>query len=86
VTALIGLTPRWSVPLSWAVLIGFLLMGQLGAVLDLPQVVLNLSPYTHVPSVPAVEVTVLPLVLLTAVAGVLFGAGLVGFRRRDVPS
>ncbi len=86
VTALLGLVPRWSVSLSWAVLIGFLLLGQLGAALDLPQAVLNLSPYTHVPAVPAVEVTVLPLVLLTAVAGALLVAGLVGFRRRDVPS
>lgn len=86
VTALLGLAPRWSVAASWAVLIGFLLLGQLGAALDLPQAALNLSPYTHVPSVPAVEVTVLPLVLLTGVAGMLLTAGLAGFRRRDVPS
>lgn len=86
VTALLGLVPRWSVSLSWAVLIGFLLLGQLGAALDLPQAVLNLSPYTHVPAVPAVEATTLPLVLLVAVAGALLAAGLAGFRRRDVPS
>lgn len=86
VTALLGLAPRWSVSLSWAVLIGFLLLGQLGAALDLPQAVLNLSPYTHVPAVPAVEATTLPLVLLVAVAGALLAAGLAGFRRRDVPS
>ncbi|NJP34407.1 ABC transporter permease [Micromonospora thermarum] len=86
VTALFGLAPRWSVALSWAVLMVFLLLGQLGAVLDLPQAVLNLSPYTHVPSVPAVDPAVLPLVLLTGVGAVLLAAGLAGFRHRDVPS
>ncbi|MCX4390623.1 anibiotic ABC transporter [Micromonospora peucetia] len=86
VTALFGLLPRWSVALSWAALIVFLLLGQLGAVLDLPQAALNLSPYTHVPSVPAVDPSVLPLLVLTAVAAALLAAGLAAFRRRDVPS
>ncbi|MBQ1074411.1 anibiotic ABC transporter [Micromonospora sp. C31] len=86
VTALFGLLPRWSVALSWAALIVFLLLGQLGAVLDLPQAALNLSPYTHVPSAPAVEAAALPLVVLTAVAAALLAAGMAGFRRRDVPS
>ncbi|GIJ23680.1 ABC transporter permease [Micromonospora lutea] len=86
VTALFGALPRWSVALSWAVLIAFLLLGQLGAALDLPQAALNLSPYTHVPSVPAVDVTVLPLVLLTAAAAALLAIGLITFRRRDTPT
>ncbi|MFG2103392.1 ABC transporter permease [Micromonospora echinaurantiaca] len=86
VTALFGLLPRWSVALSWAALLVFLLLGQLGAVLELPQAALNLSPYTHVPSVPAVEATALPLVVLTAVAVALLAAGAAAFRHRDVPS
>ncbi|MDO3702842.1 anibiotic ABC transporter [Micromonospora sp. C28SCA-DRY-2] len=86
VTALFGLLPRWSVVLSWAALLVFLLLGQLGAVLELPQAALNLSPYTHIPSVPAVEATALPLVVLTAVAVALLAAGAAAFRHRDVPS
>ncbi|GIJ78866.1 ABC-2 type transport system permease protein [Micromonospora phaseoli] len=86
VTALFGAVPRWSVALSWTALIAFLLLGQLGAVLDLPQAALNLSPYSHVPSVPAVDVTVLPLVALTAVAAALLATGLLTFRRRDTPT
>lgn len=86
VTALFGLLPRWSVALSWTALLVFLLLGQLGAVLELPQAALNLSPYTHVPSVPAVEATALPLVVLTAVAVALLAAGAAAFRHRDVPS
>ncbi|MGN9811518.1 ABC transporter permease [Micromonospora sp. BQ11] len=86
VTLLVGLAPRWSVALSWSALIGFLLLGQLGAVLDLPQAALDLSPYTHVPSVPAVDPTVLPLAALTGVAMLLLAAGVTGFRHRDVPT
>ncbi|MER7418352.1 anibiotic ABC transporter [Micromonospora peucetia] len=86
VTALFGLLPRWSVALSWAVLIAFLLLGQLGAVLDLPQAALNLSPYTHVPAAPAVDPAALPLLVLTAVAAALLAAGLAAFRHRDVPT
>ncbi|MGC5053467.1 ABC transporter permease [Micromonospora sp. DT48] len=86
VTTLFGALPRWSVASSWAVLIVFLLLGQLGAALDLPQTALNLSPYTHVPSVPAADLTVLPLVALTAIAAVLLAVGLTTFRRRDTPT
>ncbi|WBB68144.1 anibiotic ABC transporter [Micromonospora sp. WMMD812] len=86
VTALFGLLPRWSVALSWTALLVFLLLGQLGAVLELPQAALNLSPYTHIPSVPAVDSAVAPLVVLTAVAAALLAAGVAAFRHRDVPS
>ncbi|SCL22830.1 ABC-2 type transport system permease protein [Micromonospora pallida] len=79
-----GLLPRAAVPLSWATLIVFLLLGQLGAVLELPQVMLDLSPYTHVPALPATDLTVLPLAVLTGIAVLLLAAGLAGFRRRDL--
>ncbi|MER7441293.1 ABC transporter permease [Micromonospora avicenniae] len=85
VTALFGLLPRWSVVLSWAALMAFLLLGQLGAVLELPQAALDLSPYTHVPSVPAVDPTALPLLVLAAVAAALLATGVAAFRHRDVP-
>ncbi|MBQ1032137.1 anibiotic ABC transporter [Micromonospora parva] len=86
VTALFGLLPRWSVVLSWTALLVFLLLGQLGAVLELPQAALNVSPYTHVPAVPAVHPAALPLVVLAAVAAALLAVGVAAFRHRDVPS
>ncbi|MFI6230244.1 ABC transporter permease [Micromonospora echinospora] len=79
-----GLLPRVAVPLSWATLTVFLLFGQLGAVLDLPSAVLDLSPYTHVPALPSAELTVLPLAVLSGVAVVLLAVGMAGFRRRDL--
>lgn len=82
--AVFGLLPRWAVSLSWAVLAVCLFMGQLGALLDLPQALLDLSPFTHTPAAPSVDVTAAPLLVLGAVAAALVGAGLAFFRRRDL--
>lgn len=84
VVAVFGIVPRLAVPASWGVLAAAFLVMQLGAVLDLPQVVLDLSPFTHVPNAPAASVEALPLVVLGAVAVVLCGVGLAVFRRRDL--
>jgi ABC-2 type transport system permease protein len=81
--ALFGLVPRLTTAV-WAVLVGYLLIGQLGPVLQLDQWVLNLSPFTHVPSLPVADLTWAPLLWLTAVAGALVAAGIVGVRRRDI--
>jgi ABC-2 type transport system permease protein len=81
--ALFGLAPRLT-GLAWAVLVAALLLGQLGELLRLPQWVMDLSPYTHVPQVPVAAMNWTPMVLLTAVAAAFIAAGVVGFRRRDV--
>jgi ABC-2 type transport system permease protein len=81
--ALTGVLPRL-VGLGWAALGACLAVGQLGEVLELPDGVLDLSPFRHVPSLPVGAVSVLPLAMLLAVAAVLAGAGLSGLRRRDI--
>jgi ABC-2 type transport system permease protein len=83
--ALYGLAPRRT-GLSWAVLVGCLILGQLGRILQFPQWSLNLSPFTHIPLFPAESLEALPMVLLLALSAALVGVGLVGFRRRDVDS
>ncbi len=81
--ALYGLAPR-HVGLSWGALIACLVLGQLGQILRFPQWTLNLSPFTHVPNFPAQDIEVLPMAVLLLVAIALTGAGLIGFRRRDI--
>jgi ABC-2 type transport system permease protein len=81
-TVLYGLAPHLSA-LSWGALVTFLLLGQLGPILQLPEWAMNLSPFTHVPTPPA-PVTVVPLVVLALLAGGLVAAGLTGFRTRDL--
>ena len=84
VFALFGLAPRWAGALSWAALAGSFVVGQVGDVLKLPQVVMNISPFTHVPAVPAEALNIVPIAILLAVAVALVGAGVAGFQRRDL--
>ncbi len=81
--AVFGLAPR-AIGVVWALLVYAVLMVYLGGLLQLPQWMLNLSPYTHVPGMPAAEFTIWPLAALTAIAAVLVAVGLYAFRRRDL--
>ena len=82
--ALFGLLPR-AVAAAWGVLAACFLVSFLGPLLSLPDWVLDLSPYGHVPLLPAADLDVVPLLVLTAIAAAFTAAGLAGFRRRDVP-
>jgi ABC-2 type transport system permease protein len=84
VVAAFGFFPYRAVAIAWTVLALYFLIAQLGPLLELPQAVLDLSPFTHIPAVPAAEVTTQPLVVLLAVAAALIAAGLAGFGRRDL--
>lgn len=80
---LFGWLPRFT-PVAWAALVGALLLGQVGELLQLPQWLMNLSPYSHIPPVPTQDVRWAPLIVLTVIAAALIAAGVAGFRRRDV--
>jgi ABC-2 type transport system permease protein len=80
---LFGLVPRWT-STAWIVLILFLVVGELGSLLGLPEWVRDLSPFAHLPSLPGGALTVAPLLALAAATTVLATTGSVGFRRRDV--
>jgi ABC-2 type transport system permease protein len=84
--ALFGLLPRLVVAVTWAVLAVVLSITMFGEALQLGQWLLDLSPFAHLPKLPAAEFTVTPVVWLLAVAAVLAAAGLAGFRRRDLVS
>jgi ABC-2 type transport system permease protein len=83
--ALFGLVPRVAVGLTW---FGFALsfvLGPYGALLGVPEGLQEISPFSHVPTVPA-EATAGPIVLMSAIALALGAAGLVAFRRRNLAS
>lgn len=82
--AAVGLLPRAATAIGWGVLSACLLLGQVGILLDLPQALLDLSPFVHSPPAPVADVTALPLVLLGAAAVALTAAGMAAFRRRDL--
>lgn len=81
--AVYGLVPGMMV-LAWTVPAVSLFMLMLGPLLGLPDWMYELSPFEHVPRLPVAELSLLPLVVMTAIATALTVGGLVGYRRRDL--
>ncbi|WP_020112403.1 ABC transporter permease [Rhodococcus sp. 114MFTsu3.1] len=80
---LFGFVPRFSAAV-WGLLAVFVMLGQVGTVVGLPQLVLDLSPFTHLPHLPGGAVEVVPLMWLVAVSAVGLVAGVVAFEHRDL--
>ena len=80
---LYGMSPRWAL-VAWGAFAYTLVIGLLGSVLDLPEWALDVSPFTHVPAMPAAGFAWTPMVALLAVAALLAAAGVAAFGRRDV--
>jgi ABC-2 type transport system permease protein len=81
----VSVVPRWSVSVSWAVMIGALVIGPMfGPDLNLPTWVQDLSPFTHSPKAPAAAVTAAPLLALVLVCLVVGVAALLALRRRNL--
>lgn len=81
--ALVGWQPRRA-PLAWIGVTISVVVGLLAETLDLPGWSRSISPFHHVPSVPAADFEVLPLLLLLLVAAGLTLLGLAGMNRRDI--
>ncbi|SCG70036.1 ABC transporter permease [Micromonospora halophytica] len=82
---LYGLLPRLA-PVAWGALAACVLLGQLGAVLELSQWLLDLSPFTHTPQVLGDDWTATPLLTLTAIALTLAATGTAALHHRDLPT
>ncbi|RST19613.1 ABC transporter permease [Streptomyces sp. WAC05374] len=80
---LYGALPK-AAPAGWGVAGLCLALGWIGPALDLPQLVLNISPFGHIPKLPGTAVSWPPLLILGALTGALVTAGLTGLRRRDL--
>jgi ABC-2 type transport system permease protein len=84
--ALFGLLPRLVVGATWTILGVALAVTMFGEPLRLNRWLLDLSPFTHLPRLPADAFTATPLLWLVVFAAVLAAAGLAAFRRRDLVS
>jgi ABC-2 type transport system permease protein len=82
--AIFGLLPRATVAVTWSAFAACILVLQLGAILQLPQWTQNISPFTHLPGVPAEAIDWTPIIILLSVAFALAIAGIALFRRRDL--
>ena len=83
VVLLFGFAPRW-VDATWAVLAVCFVIGLLGDILRLPDWALQLSPFQHIPALPAASFDAASLAVMTALSGVLVLGGLLGLGRRDI--
>ncbi|MCF6379457.1 hypothetical protein L2K70_17740 [Nocardioides KLBMP 9356] len=80
---LLSVRSRWAVA-GWALLALFVTVGQVGPGVGLPDWVLGLSPFHHVPRYPAEVFTWPPEVVMTAVSAVALLAAWTRYRSRDI--
>ena len=80
---LLGWLPRWSV-LAWTVFGFVLLQAYLGDLLRFPDALSGVSPFWHLPRVPAEQFEAAPGLVILALALALSIAGVLGLRRRDI--
>ncbi|MEV4263361.1 ABC transporter permease [Kribbella sp. NPDC049584] len=83
--AIFGFFPQASM-ISWAGPAVCILIGLVSAGVTTAGWIRNISPFTHLPSLPGGTVSAGPLITLLAIAVVVGFAGLVGLRRRDLPA
>lgn len=80
----VGWASRHAAAVAWSLLVGFLLVGEFGALLKLPGWIRDLSPFTHAPPLPGGDFAPLPALALLAIAVAVAAVGAAGFRRRDI--
>ena len=81
--AVYGLVPRF-LGVVWAAVAWVVTVGFLGPLVGLPQAMLSWTPFAHTPQMPAQAFDAGVFLTLSVAICVLVGAGLVGFRRRDL--
>jgi ABC-2 type transport system permease protein len=82
--AILGLRPRWTGPVVYAAVLAAYLLDFVGGMLELPEQVLDLSPFRQLAAAPAEAISVAPLVVMVAAGLVLATLGVASFRRRDL--
>ena len=82
--ALIGFFPRFAAA-AWGLLAAFLLLSLVGSALRWNDVVLGISPFSHLPRLPGGSFSLPPVLWLLAIAVFSGAAGLAALQRRDMP-
>lgn len=81
----IGWAPRL-VGLTWAVAGWSLFCSWFGAILQLPDWLIEVEPFGYLPRLPIDEMAWTPVLVETALAAALIVAGFIGYRRRNIPA
>ena len=78
-----AISPRLAIG-TWVLLAFVIVVGLFKTVLKIPRWLVDLSPFEHVPALPAATFELLPLLVLCAVAAIVTAVGLVAYERRDI--
>jgi ABC-2 type transport system permease protein len=81
--AIFGSAPK-VVYVAWALLAAFVVVGEFGPLFNLPQPVIDVSPFVHAVVLPGSTVVAAPLAVLFAIAAALVVLAQTTFRRRDI--
>jgi ABC-2 type transport system permease protein len=71
--------------LGWGLLAAVVFVGELGPLMNLPDWMQKISPFSDTPKIPVEAMNWTSEVILTAVAAALVAAAVVGYRRRGMP-
>ena len=82
--ALFGVLPRLAGAVTYGLVVVAFALDFVGGLLDLPEWVLELSPFRHLAAVPAVDLDVTAALVMVAIGVVGAAIGLAVFRRRDL--
>jgi ABC-2 type transport system permease protein len=71
--------------LGWGLLAAVVFLGELGPLMNLPEWMQKISPFSVTPKIPVEAMNWTPELVLTAIAVGLVAVALVGYRRRGMP-
>ena len=77
-----AVVPRGAIAIGWALFGVGVVLGMFGKLLKLPDWMVDISPFTHIPAIPFTDWG--PTAILVAVAVVLSAGAVVLARRRDL--
>ncbi len=80
---LVGVLPK-ATGVAWLGLLYAFVVLLFAGLFEFPGWMADLSPFGHVPNLPAAEVSIAPLAMLTVIASGMALLGLAGFQRRDI--
>ncbi len=81
---LFGVLPRLTGPLAYGLVIGAYLLDFVGPLLDLPDALLDASPFRHLAEVPVADADLAAAASMMLLGGLAAALGTAAFRRRDL--
>ncbi len=79
---LVGWNPRFA-PFAWAVLLVGFVVAELGPTMELPQWLIDVSPFTHLSQLPGGDFAALAAGVMTVIAAGFVAGGGLAYRQRD---